>query len=84
MLCYDLKGGIGSSSRIIELDNKEYTIGVLVLSNFGSLEDFVLNGDHIGPRLKEKIKEIEEREEKGSIIIILATDIPLSSRQRRG
>ncbi len=81
MLCYDLKGGIGSASRVIELDNKEYTIGVLVLSNFGSLEDFVLNGDHIGPRLKEKIKEIEEREEKGSIIIILATDIPLSSRQ---
>lgn len=81
MVCYDLKGGIGSSSRVIELDNKEYTVGILVLSNFGSLEDFVLNGEHIGPKLKEKIGQLEEREEKGSIIIILATDIPLSSRQ---
>lgn len=81
MICYDLKGGIGSSSRVIELDDKEYTIGVLVLSNFGSLEDFVLNGEHIGPKLKEKIGQLEKREDKGSIILILATDIPLSSRQ---
>lgn len=81
MVCYDLKGGIGSSSRVIELDNKEYTVGILVLSNFGSLEDFVLNGEHIGPKLKEKINDIESKEDKGSIILILATDIPLSSRQ---
>lgn len=81
MVCYDLKGGIGSSSRIIELENNSYTLGVLVLSNFGSLEDFVLNGDHIGSRLAEKIKENNPTEDKGSIIIILATDIPLSSRQ---
>lgn len=81
MISYDLKGGIGSSSRIIQLGNNSYTIGLLVLSNFGTLEDFVLNGDHIGPRLAEKIKEINSTEDKGSIIIILATDIPLSSRQ---
>ena len=81
MVCYGLKGGIGSSSRIVELENTQYTIGVLVLSNFGSLEDFVLNGDHIGPKLVEKTKEIDTTEDKGSIIIILATDIPLSSRQ---
>lgn len=81
MVCYDLKGGIGSSSRIIELGNNSYTLGVLVLSNFGSLEDFILNGDHIGLRLGEKIKENNPTEDKGSIIIILATDIPLSSRQ---
>ena len=53
----------------------------MVLSNFGSLEDFVLNGEHIGPKLKEKINDIESKEDKGSIILILATDIPLSSRQ---
>jgi D-aminopeptidase len=81
MISYDLKGGIGSSSRIIQLGSNSYTIGVLVLSNFGTLKDFVLNGDHIGPRLAEKIKEINSTEDKGSIIIILATDIPLSSRQ---
>ncbi|WMM25498.1 P1 family peptidase [Tissierella sp. MB52-C2] len=81
MICYNLKGGIGSSSRIIELGNTQYTLGVLVLSNFGSLEDFILNGDHIGPKLAEKVNQKNETEDKGSIIIILATDIPLSSRQ---
>jgi len=48
---------------------------------FWVLEDFVLNGEHIGPKLKEKIGQLEKREDKGSIILILATDIPLSSRQ---
>ena len=81
MICYGLKGGIGSSSRIVELGNTQYTLGVLVLSNFGSLKDFILNGDNIGPKLVEKIREMDEKEDKGSIIIILATDIPLSSRQ---
>lgn len=81
MTCYGLKGGIGSSSRVIELDNNQYTVGVLVLSNFGSIEDFVLNGDPIGKRIVEEIKNINITEDKGSIIVILATDVPLTSRQ---
>lgn len=81
MICYDLKGGIGSSSRIVELGGRQYTIGVLVLSNFGSLEDFVLNKDPIGLRIKEALNKKESTEDKGSVIGILATDIPLSSRQ---
>lgn len=81
MVCYGLKGGIGSSSRLIKLDDKDYTIGILVLSNFGSLEDFVLDGDHIGPNLIEKIADYDSVEDKGSIVTILATDIPLTSRQ---
>ncbi len=81
MVCYDLKGGIGSSSRVLDLDGKTYTLGILTMTNFGSLEDFVLNGDHIGPSLGEKIKLKEASEDKGSIIVIFATDIPLSSRQ---
>lgn len=81
MICYGLKGGIGSSSRVLELDGVEYGIGILVLSNFGKLEDFILNGEQIGIRLSKKIKVENSRDEKGSIIAILATDIPLSSRQ---
>lgn len=81
MICYNLKGGIGSSSRIIKLDGKEYTLGILVLSNFGILEDFRLNGDHIGPTISNLIEDLNIRQEQGSIITILATDIPLSSRQ---
>lgn len=80
MICYDLKGGIGSSSRIVFLDGKEYVIGILVLSNFGSLEDFVLNNDPISQKIKKGLNK-ERSEDKGSIITILATDIPLSSRQ---
>lgn len=81
MVCYDLKGGIGSSSRIVRLGDRDYTIGLLVLSNFGSLEDFVLNGDKIGEELCNKIGKEIPTEDKGSIIAILATDIPLSARQ---
>lgn len=78
MSCYQLKGGIGSSSRVLSLDNKEYTIGTLVLSNFGLKSDLIVDGRKLG-------KEIELNEsidsEKGSIIIIMATDIPLNERQ---
>ena len=78
MVCFGLKGGIGSSSRIIELDNKEYTIGALVMSKFGSKRYFTIKGDKIG----EIIAEAEKSEkDQGSIIIIVATDIPLSERQ---
>lgn len=80
MICYGLKGGIGSSSRVIELCGSLYTVGILVLSNFGRLEDFVLNHNPIGVKLQEKLN-LEQPEDKGSIITILATDIPLSSRQ---
>lgn len=69
MSCFEMKGGIGSASRIVQLD-QEYTIGVLVLSNFGLMKDFVFNS----------VQETEDIE-KGSIIIVLACDIPMSSRQ---
>lgn len=78
MSCYQLKGGIGSASRVLRLDDKEYTIGSLVLSNFGLKEDLLVDGIKVGEKIVEK--ESEELE-KGSIIIILATDIPMNERQ---
>lgn len=78
MSCYQLKGGIGSASRVLKLDDKEYTIGSLVLSNFGLREDLLVDGIKVGEKILEK--ESEELE-KGSIIIILATDIPMNERQ---
>ena len=79
MSCFEFKGGIGSSSRIIELDGKNYTIGSLVLTNFGLKPDLIVNGIKAG----KKITSLENCEtlEKGSVIIILATDIPLNERQ---
>jgi D-aminopeptidase len=82
MSCHQLKGGIGSASRIVNLDGEDYTIGVLVLSNHGLLEDLIIDGEKIGERLSKEI-EIVPKKDKGSIISIIATDIPLSSRQIR-
>ncbi|SNR91445.1 D-aminopeptidase [Anaerovirgula multivorans] len=80
MTCHKLKGGIGSSSRKILLDNKEYHLGILVQSNHGLLEDLTISGKNIGKEIAKRIK-VEGTIDKGSIIIVVATDIPLSSRQ---
>jgi D-aminopeptidase len=69
MICFGYKGGIGSSSRIVE----EYTIGCLALSNFGRKEDLQRFRYSEGQGLSETAD--------GSIIIVLATDAPLSDRQ---
>ena len=69
--CYGMKGGIGSSSRVMNIDGHEYHMGMLVQTNYGSSKDFrdaALPCD-IAPC------------DKGSIILIAATDLPLSSRQ---
>ena len=76
MCCLGFKGGIGSASRLIEVDGNEYTIGALVMSNFGYPGNLIIGEDHIGRKIKGNIKKDE-----GSIIIIIGTDIPLSERQ---
>lgn len=84
-VCFGLKGGIGSASRKVEIAGKEYTIGVLVQSNFGAAADLVLDGRPAGQRILEMKKEKDDlaaaEQDKGSIMTILATDLPLSSRQ---
>ncbi|EHO45887.1 DmpA family aminopeptidase [Lentilactobacillus kisonensis] len=82
MMCYDLKGGIGSASRVVEIDDDhQYTVGALVMSNYGFLADMVINGQPIGAPLAEMLAADKQKEEKGSIITVLATDAPLNSRQ---
>nr|WP_272495743.1 P1 family peptidase [Bacillus pinisoli] len=82
MVCFGLKGGIGSSSRIITLGNRNFTIGTLVLTNFGRLEHLTIAGKNVGYQLKEKLQNPPVHEDdKGSIIIIVATDLPLNERQ---
>lgn len=81
MLCYSLKGGIGSASRIVELVHGKYTIGVLVLSNFGMLSDLTVNGNPVGKELKKNILQSHEEKDKGSVMVLVATDLPLSERQ---
>lgn len=81
MTCHGLKGGIGSSSRVMEIDGEEYALGVLVLSNHGRLGDFMIFGQNVG---KEIQRELEENlPDKGSCIVVMGTNLPLSDRQIR-
>ncbi|WP_108669215.1 P1 family peptidase [Peribacillus acanthi] len=81
MIAYSLKGGIGTSSRIMEMDHGVYTLGVLVLSNFGRLSDLTVKGKPVGEKLQEELTKKDEEKDQGSIIIIVATDLPVSERQ---
>lgn len=84
MSCYSLKGGIGSASRVFELYGNKYTVGALLLTNFGTLRDLTIGGERVGERLyqkKEAEKAAAEQQDKGSVIIIIATDAPVSARQ---
>lgn len=79
-VCFGLKGGIGSSSRIFKFGGEEYTLGVLVQSNFGRMGDLILAGRPIGKRIEKEI-DSELSEDKGSIMIIIGTNLPLTARQ---
>ena len=77
--CFGMKGGIGSASRVVELDGKTYVVGVLVQSNFGKTKHFVLDGKPMGELLSGKIEEA--RKDEGSIMMVVGTDLPVSDRQ---
>lgn len=90
MVCHQLKGGIGSASRTFEIGGQEYTLGALVLSNHGLYQDLLVAGRRISEEIsKEGLKKVSQEEQKnnfeerdkGSIIMILATDAPLNERQ---
>ena len=74
-----LKGGIGSASRVLTIGGRKFTIGALVMTNYGSDDNLVIGGDFIGRRIDAERK----KEDKGSCIMIIATDIPLMDRQLR-
>lgn len=78
MCCLGFKGGVGSASRVVTLDGKDYTVGVLVLSNFGSAGRLMIDGRPVGWEIQEAMAETPD---KGSIIMVIATDVPLSERQ---
>lgn len=77
MRCYGLKGGIGSASRLVTIGEETYTVGALLMTNFGAKADLMVCGEPIGRQIASGEREID----KGSVIIILATDAPLSCRQ---
>lgn len=82
MITCDFSGGIGTSSRKICIENEYYTVGVLVMSNFGKMEDFRIDGIPVGRSLRKEFHGITKRlNNYGSIIAVIGTNVPLSPHQ---
>ena len=82
MITGDFAGGIGTSSRKLPQKMGGYTVGGLVLSNFGYMRDLRFGGIPIGKLLEKSYVSKDKRKELyGSIISVIATDAPLSSSQ---
>ena len=84
-VAFGWKGGIGTSSREVDAAGTRYTVGVLVQSNYGG--DLVVAGVPVGRHLPDPASYLDAGEEPpvadgdGSIMIVVATDAPLDSRQ---
>jgi L-aminopeptidase/D-esterase-like protein len=88
MLTLGFKGGIGTSSRVVKVGAKDYTLGVLVQSNFGAKRNLSIAGVPVGWALRDTLNtefhappSNRRQEGDGSIIVILATDAPLLPHQ---
>ena len=83
MTTFDFAGGIGTSSRVIHFEGHEpFTLGVLVLSNFGKMRNLTVDGSVVGRQLdKEFPQEGRRLASEGSVIVVVATDVPLISSQ---
>jgi D-aminopeptidase len=79
MTCHEFKGGIGTSSRIVETKSGTFTVGALVQSNYGSRELFRVDGVPVGREIGfDKVPSSRALPSvEGSIIVIIATDAPL-------
>ena len=84
-ICHGLKGGIGSASRIVSIAGQAYTLGVLVQSNYGCLEELTVCGRRLGEEIiaKRNAQPNPAPNDRGSIMMIVATDLPVSDRQLR-
>jgi D-aminopeptidase len=94
MSCYGHKGGIGTSSRVVA---DGFTVGALVLANFGRLEELRVDGVDVGAQLAAGARHAERSEgsahpvppgsspppsgRSGSVIVLIGTDAPLDARQ---
>lgn len=84
MMCLGFKGGTGTSSRMVQIKDSKYTVGVLVQANFGRRKSLKIAGVPVGMELEDtlrnelKLPPKSYREEgDGSIIVVVATDAPL-------
>ena len=78
MICNEFKGGIGTSSRVLDAKAGGYTVGVLVQCNYGSREQLRIAGINVGREIPE---HTVWQKDMGSIIVVVATDAPLIPTQ---
>lgn len=83
MICHDFKGGIGTSSRLVEVADQRYTLGVLVQANHGDRADLRLDGVPVGRLIGPDQVSLPygQTAAGSSVIIIVATDAPLLAGQ---
>jgi D-aminopeptidase len=81
--CFGWKGGIGTASRVVPESAGGYTVGALVQSNFGRPRDLMVCGVPVGHHIQSPSTPKQRLQENSSIMIVLATDAPLTSRQLR-
>jgi L-aminopeptidase/D-esterase-like protein len=87
MMCLGFKGGTGTSSRVVKINNSTYTVGVLVQANFGAKYNLSIAGVPVGNELRDtlnyefKAPPATRQEGEGSIIVVVATDAPLLPHQ---
>ena len=83
MIAHRFKGGIGTSSRLLPLEDGGYTVGVLVQANYGRRPNLHIAGVPVGRELTDLAPTRGPQQGEGSIVIIVATDAPLLPHQLR-
>ena len=85
MVCYSFKGGIGTASRRLAGSAGGFTVGVLLQANFGRRSSLMIDGVPVGREIplppKAAWLETPAPGREGSVIVVIATDAPVSSRQ---
>jgi D-aminopeptidase len=84
MICNEFKGGIGTSSRKLEEKFGGYTVGVLVQCNYGVRPNLRIAGVPVGKEIPEERAYATtsfNEADRGSIIVVVATDAPLLAHQ---
>ena len=84
MVCHSFKGGIGSSSRVVVIQDQNYTLGVLVQANYGDRKNLTIAGVPVGREITDLMPRDsyeQNHNSDGSIIVIVATDAPLVAHQ---
>jgi L-aminopeptidase/D-esterase-like protein len=81
MISYEFKGGIGTSSRVVTVEGKRFTVGVLLQANHGTRRDLRIAGVPVGQEISDLMPTWKTPSAKSSCLVVIATDAPLLPHQ---